>query len=115
MSNVEILDDPVIAAKKTSELFNAIVILKSHVTTVTDPSGRFWVIDGMNPAMGTGGSGDVLAGIVGGLLAGGIDPARAACIGALIHDQIGKQARKDCGWFISQDLLRYVSRAFGRL
>ncbi|MAG13877.1 MAG: hypothetical protein CMN78_04715 [Spirochaetales bacterium] len=114
ISSAEVLDDPVDAAVTASKRYNAFIVLKSHVTTISDPDGRYSIIDGMNPAMGTGGSGDILSGIIGGIIAGGVPPTEAARLGVLIHDSIGKTARKECGWFISQDLLPYISRAFGK-
>ena len=40
------------------------VVLKGHCTVIASPEGRYWMLDGANPAMATGGSGDVLAGII---------------------------------------------------
>jgi len=58
----EILADPVRAIRGFAEEKKATVLLKSHVMHIAAPDGRIGVIDGMNPALAAGGSGDVLAG-----------------------------------------------------
>ena len=58
----DVLADPVGAAGTFAKERNATVLLKSHVTHVASPDGRIGVIDGMNPALASGGSGDLLAG-----------------------------------------------------
>jgi NAD(P)H-hydrate epimerase len=108
-----IIADPFTAAAETSAGFNAVVVLKGHVTVITEPGGSLWVVDGMNPALGTGGSGDVLAGIVSGLLAGSGDPAVSAKLGALVHSRVAAEARDRLGWFLAEDLISGISAAFG--
>ncbi len=63
----------------------------------------------MNPAMGTAGSGDVLAGIITGFLTLGCDVYTAACLGAALHQKAGKLAYDKIGIFTSEDLLTFVS------
>ena len=60
------------------------------------PSGRVWVYDGMCAPLGTGGAGDVLAGVIGGLLAHGVGVEEAACAGVVAHGEAGRRlfARK---------------------
>jgi ADP-dependent NAD(P)H-hydrate dehydratase / NAD(P)H-hydrate epimerase len=109
MSVVEVTDDPVACAAKAARLYNAVVVLKGHITTVCEPGGGFWIFDGMNPALGTGGSGDVLAGVIAGLLAGGIAVREAACLGVLAHGKAGERAFAERGWFLAEDLPPYIS------
>ncbi len=108
----DVLDNPVACATRAAELYNAVVVLKSHVTTVSEPGGRFWIFDGMNPALGTGGSGDVLAGIIAGLLAGGTPAQKAACLGVLVHGKAAESAFRERGWFLAEDLPPYISLIF---
>jgi hydroxyethylthiazole kinase-like uncharacterized protein yjeF len=58
---------------------------------VAAPDGRLWRHDNGSVALGTSGSGDVLAGIIGGLLARGAEPAQAACWGQWLHGQAAAQ------------------------
>jgi NAD(P)H-hydrate epimerase len=62
-----------------------ITVLKGAGTVVAAASGAWAINTTGNPGMGTGGMGDVLAGIIGGLLAQGHDPWNAACLGVYLH------------------------------
>lgn len=106
----EILRRPREAVLQAAEAYNAVVVLKAHVTWIGEPSGRFCVIDGMNPAMGTGGSGDVLAGLTAGLLAEGLSPSRAARAAVLVHAEAGRRCYSDAGWFAAEDLRHYIPK-----
>jgi len=57
-----ILSDPIPALRRFAAQNNAHILLKSHVLYAASPDGRIGIIDGMNPALAAGGSGDVLAG-----------------------------------------------------
>jgi len=72
------LSSPLSFLRETSAKYGAVIVLKSHVTFIVTPKGDYTVVDGMNPAMGTGGSGDILSGIIYGFLAQGIEPYNAA-------------------------------------
>ena len=89
----------------TSEVaarLGAVVVLKNSVTWIGEPGGTLAVWDGRNPALATAGSGDVLAGLIGGLLARGCDPFEAAQAGVIVH---GQAARALPGFFEAQDLI----------
>jgi len=58
----EILQSPIRALRDFSAKSKAVILLKSHVMYAASPDGRIGIIDGMNPVLATGGSGDVLAG-----------------------------------------------------
>ena len=62
-----------------------------------DPDGNVAIIDAGNPGMASGGTGDVLAGIIGGLLAQRIDISSAARLGALLHGAAGDAAARSRG------------------
>lgn len=104
--------DPVPYLLEAARDLEAVIVLKGHVSILAAPDGRLAVLDGMNPALATGGTGDILAGIIAGALAGGAAPADAARIGLLVHREIGRRAYAERGWFLSEDLLPYISRAF---
>jgi NAD(P)H-hydrate epimerase len=105
----DLLADPLPPLLAASARREAVILLKGHCSYVASPDGRYWILDGMNPALATGGSGDVLAGIIGGLVAGGLAPLAAARIGALLHARAGELAYRERGYFLAEDLLPYVS------
>jgi hydroxyethylthiazole kinase-like uncharacterized protein yjeF len=109
----ELLDDPMPHALAAAREFDAVVVLKGHVTIVAEPSGSSRMLDGCNPALATAGSGDVLAGLVAAGLAGGMPPAEAAVFGVSLHARLGAVARKRVGWFIAEDLVPLVSEVLG--
>ena len=82
-------------AKLFAEQYGVIVVLKGTGTITAAPDGRtFWNPTG-NPGMAKGGSGDVLAGMIGSFLAQGADPVIAAAAGAYLHGLAGDEcARK---------------------
>jgi NAD(P)H-hydrate epimerase len=105
-----VLDDPVGRALAASERLNAIVVLKGHSTIVAGPAGRYWILDGGNPALATGGAGDVLAGLIAAGIAGGLPPLEAALFGVSLHAFTGARAARRNGWFLAEDLVPLVSR-----
>jgi len=81
--------------RRLAELYDATVLLKGPFTLIADPStSRVRVNTHASPALATAGSGDVLAGIVGGLLAGGLPPIDAASVGAYLHGATGLLAAR---------------------
>lgn len=77
--------DRVAAAAKAAEQFNAVVLLKGNRTVVAAPDGRVLVNSATSSWPATAGSGDVLSGIIGALLAAGVDPWLAAGWAAYAH------------------------------
>ena len=100
---------PVPYLKKTAVKYGAVMVLKSHVTFIVSPEGDYSIVDGMNPSMGTGGSGDILAGIIAGFLAQGMDSYKSAIMGVVLHQHIGRVCFEEKGWFLAEDLLPYIS------
>ena len=81
--------DRVAAALRLAERSGAVVVLKGAGTVIAEPGGRVRVNPTGGPVLGTGGTGDVLAGVVGALLAQGLDPFDAASAGAYLHGLAG--------------------------
>jgi NAD(P)H-hydrate epimerase len=106
----EAMADPVPHLLTVAGALGATIVLKAHVTYVGAPDGRYWILDGMNPSLGTGGSGDLLSGIIGGFLANGLPPEVAACAGVLVHHRAGKRAYEELGWYTADELVPFVSQ-----
>lgn len=77
-------------ARRAAAELDAVVLLKGSTTVVARPDGRVRVNPTGTPALGTAGSGDVLAGLCGALLAGGLDPFDAGSVGAWLHGLAGR-------------------------
>lgn len=80
------------AAQTLAQMTDSVVILKGFRSIVAHPDGRLRINPTGNAALATAGTGDVLAGIVGGLLAQGLDAFAAAALGAFIHGLAGERA-----------------------
>jgi hydroxyethylthiazole kinase-like uncharacterized protein yjeF len=106
-----VLEDPLPVLLRTAAELEAVIVLKGHCTFIAAPDGRYWILDGMNPALATGGSGDVLAGAIAGLAAGGMPVLEAARFGVLLHSRAGEEAHREGGYFLAEDLLPYLSAA----
>jgi NAD(P)H-hydrate epimerase len=89
--------DRVAIARRKAQEWGAVVVLKGARTVVADPDGPAAIIPTGNPGMATGGTGDVLAGLLGALLAGGMRPREAARVGAWVHGRAGDIAASRFG------------------
>jgi ADP-dependent NAD(P)H-hydrate dehydratase / NAD(P)H-hydrate epimerase len=83
------LEDRLDAAQKAAKQSGAVVVLKGARTVIAHPQGPVRVNIQSTPALARGGSGDVLAGLITGLVAQGLDPFEAACTGVWWHSQAG--------------------------
>ncbi len=81
-ANSEVQADRPAAARKLADLTGAIILLKGAGTVIAHPDGRMAVNPTGSSLLATGGSGDVLAGLIGGLMAQGCEPFNAACLGS---------------------------------
>jgi NAD(P)H-hydrate epimerase len=109
----EIYEWGVIAAKK----FNAYVVVKGHPTYVCTPRGEIYVSRTGNPGMATAGSGDVLTGMIGSMLAQKMPPLSAAVCGVFIHGLAGDLAVEKLGeaGLMAGDILEFVPTALKTL
>ena len=86
--------DRVEAALGLAARMNATVLLKGDRTVVASPAGEVWVNPTGTSALATGGTGDVLSGLLGALLAAGLAPVRAAVAAAYAHGLAGREAAR---------------------
>jgi NAD(P)H-hydrate epimerase len=100
-------------AVQFAEKNDGIVVLKGHGTIVTDGQ-RVYQNQTGNPGMATGGTGDVLTGLIAALLGQGLDPFAAAQLGVYLHGLAGDLAAKELGQvsIIATDLLAFLPKAF---
>ncbi|HEY8449932.1 MAG TPA: NAD(P)H-hydrate dehydratase, partial [Bacillota bacterium] len=85
------------AARELARRTGAVVVLKGAHTLVAHPDGRLWINPTGSPALATGGSGDVLAGTIGALLAQGLAPEAAARAGVFLHGWAGQLLERRFG------------------
>ena len=85
------------AAKDAASTWNAVLVLKGARTVIAAPDGAAAVAPFENPALASGGTGDVLAGAIGSLLAQGLEPYVAARLGVYLHGVAGDTVRDRLG------------------
>ncbi len=85
VSAEEVVPEKIRWAKEKAREWKAVVVLKGPPTVVADPAGEAFLNTTGNTALAHGGSGDVLAGMIGGLWAGGIGPVQAAALAVFAH------------------------------
>jgi NAD(P)H-hydrate repair Nnr-like enzyme with NAD(P)H-hydrate dehydratase domain len=89
--------DRVAATRKLAEAFGATVLLKGNVTVIAGPSGPTYLNKAEGSWAATAGSGDVLSGVIGALLASGLPPDEAAAMGAFVHARAAHLSATDPG------------------
>ncbi|MBR4565365.1 MAG: NAD(P)H-hydrate dehydratase [Prevotella sp.] len=104
-------------ARELAERLQGYVILKGHHTAICMPDGHVVFNNSGNAGMATAGSGDVLTGIITGLLARGYERREACMLGVYLHGLAGDLAVRELGEesLIASDLIQYLPKAFVRL
>lgn len=99
-------------ARNLSEKYNCVTVLKTHRTIICDKS-NFFINQHGNSALAKAGSGDVLAGIISGLLAQGLCCFEAAKLGVYLHSRTGEIASKELTEYsvLASDLPKYLHKA----
>lgn len=100
--------------QKFSAETGVIIILKSGITAISLPDGNIYFNTSGNPGMATGGSGDVLTGIITGLLAQNYTPENAAIAGVFLHSSAGDVAAEKLGEtpLIASDIIEHLPEAW---
>ena len=108
----EIEQDPVGCGLHAAKRYRSIVLVKGVTSHVVTPDGNAWTYEGGAPGLGVSGSGDVLAGIVGGLLARGADPLDALLWAAWLHGEAGAALAKKVGpiGFLAREISDEIPR-----
>jgi NAD(P)H-hydrate repair Nnr-like enzyme with NAD(P)H-hydrate dehydratase domain len=108
--------DPARWASEAAETFGAVVAFKGARTFIAAPDRETCVAEG-HVGLATSGSGDVLAGVIAGLLARGADPFRATCWGVYLHAEAGRRLAQDVGklGFLAHELLPEIPRVMNAL
>ena len=101
-------------ARRFADEYGVILVLKGHRTLISAPGRPVLENTTGNPGMATGGSGDVLAGVIGSLAAQGMDPYYAAVCGVYIHGAAGDRAaeRLSCHSMLPTDLIEELPNLF---
>jgi ADP-dependent NAD(P)H-hydrate dehydratase / NAD(P)H-hydrate epimerase len=104
-------------AKLKAQELGVILVLKGAYNPVVLPDGSIWFNSTGNPGMATGGSGDVLTGILTALLAQGYAPKDAALLGVYLHGLAGDLAAQKMGMdaLIASDLIEHIGQAYLQL
>jgi NAD(P)H-hydrate epimerase len=113
----EIQSDRLAVARGYAGEWGVTVVLKGANTVVAAPDGRARLSPFANPGLASGGTGDVLAGAIAGLIAQGMEPYEAASLGVYLHGLAGERVREELGdaGMIASDLLVALPRAMKEL
>ena len=115
-STVDVQKDRLGVARKFAREHELIVVLKGHRTLIVKPDGEAWVNVTGNPGMSTGGTGDILTGMVAGMIAQHPDQPLLAVAGAVyLHGLAGDRERTEANeqWMTATDLLHGLKDAIG--
>ena len=89
-STEKVLADRLDAAREAASRAGAIIVAKGYGTIIAEPGGQAWINPTGDVGLASGGSGDVLTGAIGALLAQGLEPIRAALVGCWLHGRAGE-------------------------
>lgn len=108
----EVLNDLEGSAKKLTKKYNCVTVLKTHRTIIYSKE-EFFINQHGNSALAKAGSGDVLAGIIAGLLAQGMNIFEAAKLGVYLHSRAGEIASEELTEYcvLASDIPKYIHKA----
>lgn len=110
-SKEEVESNPQAYAVDAARSFGAVVVLKGAQTYIATPQGQLYCNRAGTVGLATSGSGDTLAGAIGGFLARGLSPVRAACWGVYVHARAGEALMRKTGLgFLARELPSEIPR-----
>lgn len=103
--------------RQQAQRLQCYILLKGGNTVIATPEGQLYFLTVGNPGMGTAGAGDVLTGIICGLLAQGYTSQEATLLGACLHGLAGDLAadEQQMESIIAEDIIQYLGKAFAKL
>ncbi|MEW6281108.1 MAG: NAD(P)H-hydrate dehydratase [Candidatus Eremiobacterota bacterium] len=109
----ELESDRVAAARECAERYRCVTVYKGAPTVVATPDGSFWINPSGTPVLSQGGTGDVLSGTITGLMAQGLEPARAAVCGVYLHGLAARLCARADGprGVLAREVARAIPRA----
>ncbi len=107
-STAEVQADRPTAVRELARRYACVALLKGAGTLIAEPDGRLALCDRGHPAMASAGLGDVLAGVVGGLLAQGLIPFDAACLAVWLHAAAGERLGSQGRGLAASDLIPLI-------
>ncbi len=109
----EVLNNKIELVRSSAKELSCTIVLKGPATIIGTKEGNIYVSPFSNSALAKGGTGDVLAGFIGGLIAQGLKPSLAACVGVYIHGKTAEMVTRDKTVFslLPQDLISYLPQA----
>lgn len=109
--------DRIGVARCFAEKWGVTIVLKGARSIIAAPDGRIFINPTGNPGMATGGMGDVLAGMIGGLVAQGLETTNAAIIGTYLHGLAGDLAALEQGpiGIIASDIIKEIPIAIKKV
>jgi hydroxyethylthiazole kinase-like uncharacterized protein yjeF len=113
----EVQADRIGVAKSCAAACDAIIVLKGNRTVIATPDQEVYINPTGNPGMASGGTGDVLTGMIGGLLAQGLSPLEAAKWGVFLHGRAGDLVAQEIGEIslIASDIIDYLPDALAEV
>lgn len=113
----EVVAHKIERAREAAVEWNAMLVLKGPPTAIATPNGDVYLHVGGNTALAHGGSGDVLAGLIGGLWGGGAEALEAACVGIYVHGKVSEVLTEQAAQrgILPGDLLEAIPRVFREL
>ena len=115
--NIAIQSNRIEVAQETAHRYNAFIVLKGARTIIAAPDGNVYVNPTGNPGMATAGSGDVLTGVIAGLISQNVLPVEAAKAGVFLHGLAGDIVAAEKGYYglIAGDILEAIPYAIKHL
>jgi NAD(P)H-hydrate epimerase len=113
----EVQADRVAMARGFARKHHCVVLLKGARSVIAAADGAVWINPTGNAGMASGGMGDVLAGLIGALLAQGLTAADAACLGTYLHGAVADDIAREQGQLgmRASDIIEALPRGFGRI